>query len=73
MMRRLLLALALLLPAAATATAQAQQNTRPALLQQATAAYDNFETARALDLARTALDPALGPPDSTWVRSLHRP
>lgn len=71
MMRRLLLALALLLPAAATATAQAQQNTRPALLQQATAAYDNFETARALDLARTALDPALGPPDSTWVRSLH--
>lgn len=69
MMRRLLLALALVLPA--TAHAQAQPNTRPALLQQATAAYDNFETARALDLARTALDPAFGPPDSTWVRGLH--
>jgi hypothetical protein len=68
MMRRFLLVLALLLTAGATAQAQ---NTRPALLQQATAAYDNFETTRALELARAALDPALGVPDSAWVRSLH--
>jgi hypothetical protein len=68
MMRRILVVLALLLTAGARAQAQ---NTRPALLQQATAAYDNFETARALDLARAALDPALGAPDSVWVRSLH--
>jgi len=67
-LRRLLALVALLLSVGATAQAQ---NTRPALLQQATAAYDNFETARALDLARAALDPALGAPDSTWVRSLH--
>jgi hypothetical protein len=67
-LRRLLVLVALLLTVGVTAQAQ---NTRPALLQQATAAYDNFETARALDLARAALDPALGAPDSSWVRSLH--
>ena len=67
-MRRIVLVLALLLTASASALAQ---GSRAALLQQATAAYDNFETARALDLARAALDPALGVPDSSWVRSLH--
>ena len=67
-MRRIVLVLALLLTASAPALAQ---DSRVALLQQATAAYDNFETTRALDLARAALDPALGAPDSSWVRSLH--
>lgn len=67
-MRRILSALVLLLLASVPAQAQ---GSRAALLQQATAAYDNFETARALDLARAALDPALGAPDSSWVRSLH--
>ncbi len=68
MMRRFLAAAAALLLLGSAAQAQ---NTRGQLLQQATAAYDNFETARALDLARAALDPALGAPDSAWTRSLH--
>lgn len=67
-MRRTLLVLALLLVGGTSLQAQSQRAT---LLQQATAAYDNFETARALDLARAALDPALGAPDSAWVKSLH--
>ncbi len=67
-MRHLVFLLAVLLSSGASLEAQSPRDT---LLQQATAAYDNFETARALDLARAALDPALGPPDGAWVKSLH--
>lgn len=68
MMRRILAVLALL---CIVGTAAYAQTPRATLLQQATAASDNFETGRAIDLARAALDPALGAPDSTWVRGLH--
>ncbi|MEX2181627.1 MAG: trypsin-like peptidase domain-containing protein [Gemmatimonadaceae bacterium] len=67
-MKRLLLLVALLVVAAPTAGAQGR---RAELLQQATAAYDDFDAARALRLVRTALDPALGPLDTTWVRGVH--
>ncbi len=67
-MKRILAALALLIAVASAAEAQGR---RTELLQQATAAYDDFDPARALRLARTALDPALGPLDSVWVRGVH--
>jgi hypothetical protein len=43
------------------------QVSRGALVQAARTDYDNFETARALDALTAALNPALGPPDSTWA------
>ncbi|MBA3852771.1 MAG: hypothetical protein C0503_00060 [Gemmatimonas sp.] len=51
--------------------ADAQQETRSALLQRATTAYDDFDLARAARLARQAVDPALGPRDSAWTRGVH--
>src|SRR5438093_7260880 len=52
------------------ATAPAQQS-RSELLRSATAAYDDFQPDRALDLLRVAVNPALGPPDTAWVRGVH--
>ena len=68
MMRRILALLALVCAVGMPVRAQTP---RAALLQQASAASDNFETARAIELARAALDPALGAPDSVWVRGVH--
>ncbi|MCC7000595.1 MAG: PEGA domain-containing protein [Gemmatimonadaceae bacterium] len=69
MIRRFALALAVLLSLPAAASAQGA--TRATLLRDATTAYENFESARALELGRAALDPALGAPDSTWARAVH--
>ena len=55
----------LLLPA----TADAQS--RGDLLRQATAELDDFDAPRAIRLARAALNPSLGPLDTTWVRGVH--
>ena len=52
----------------APATAEAQD--RAGLLRQAQAAYDDFDPARAIRIARSALNPALGPLDSTWARGV---
>lgn len=73
MMRRSLALAALLLTTASAAAAQAAQQptSRAALVTQAATAYDNVEPERALQLARAALDPALGGPDTSWVRALH--
>src|SRR5688572_9801214 len=68
-MRRVLSAF-VLLAVVASATA-AQPDTRASLLRQATAALDDFAPDRARDLARAALDPAFGAPDTTWVRGVH--
>jgi hypothetical protein len=68
-MRRVLSAF-VLLAVVASATA-AQQDTRASLLRQATAALDDFAPERARDLARAALDPAFGVPDTLWVRGVH--
>ena len=51
--------------------AQAQQQTRATLLRSATTAYDEFQPDRALDFAKAALDPALGPADTAWTRGVH--
>ena len=74
MMRRSLAVAALLLlapPALSAQNAPAQPANRAALVTQAAAAYENVEPDRALQLARAALDPALGGADTTWVRALH--
>ena len=68
MMRRALYALLVLL--GVSAVAQAQES-RASLVQQARTAYEDFAPARALDLARAALDPALGAPDTVWTRGVH--
>lgn len=44
---------------------------RSELLARATAALDDFDAPRAIRIARAALNPALGPLDSTWVRGVH--
>jgi hypothetical protein len=56
---------------AATSAPLAAQGSRAELLRQATAAYDNFDLAGAARFARTALNPALGPRDTTWARGVH--
>jgi hypothetical protein len=48
------------------ATLQAQ-GTRADMIQQAMAAYDDFESERATALLWTALDPAVGAPDDAWA------
>ncbi|MBX3132002.1 MAG: hypothetical protein KF689_01275 [Gemmatimonadaceae bacterium] len=58
---------ALLLSVPASLEAQS----RSALLQQATAALDDFDAPRAIRLARAALDPSLGPLDADWARGVH--
>lgn len=55
----------------ATGAPLAAQGSRTELLRQATAAYDNFDLAGAARFARTALNPALGPRDTTWTRGVH--
>lgn len=74
MMHRLRSVAALFLLAQAAASAQnapAQPTSRAALVTQAATAYENVEPDRALQFARAALDPALGGPDTSWVRALH--
>lgn len=70
-MKRILLVAALLLSAIALVPASADAQDRGALLRQAQAAYDDFDPPRAIRIARAALDPALGPLDSTWARGVH--
>jgi hypothetical protein len=43
------------------------QGTRADMIQQAMAAYDDFESERATALLWTALDPATGAPDGAWA------
>jgi hypothetical protein len=52
-------------------TAATAQQSRPELLRAAVLAADDFAAERALDLVKAAVNPALGPLDSTWVRSVH--
>lgn len=70
-MRKLLGTLALLVSALSIVPAAAQGQDRTELLRQAQAAYDDFDPPRAIRIARSALDPVLGPLDSTWVRGVH--
>ncbi len=43
------------------------QDTRTQLVRDAEEAYDNFETARAMQLLSVALNPSIGAPDETWA------
>jgi hypothetical protein len=52
-------------------TGAAAQQSRTDLLRSATAAYDDFAPERALDLVKAAVNPALGPADTTWTRGVH--
>ncbi len=70
-MKRILLVAALLVSAIALAPTSVDAQDRGALLRQAQAAYDDFDPPRAIRIARAALDPAIGPLDSTWVRGVH--
>lgn len=70
-MRKILVSLSLLLGALTLAPAVAQGQDRAELLRQAQAAYDDFDAPRAIRIARSALDPVLGPLDSTWARGVH--
>jgi hypothetical protein len=49
----------------------AEAQSRADLLRQATTALDDFDPARAIRLARAALNPQLGPLDTTWARGVH--
>jgi len=69
--KRILLVGALLVSAIALLPMSVDAQDRIALLRQAQTAYDDFDPPRALRIARAALDPALGPLDSTWVRGVH--
>lgn len=51
-------------------TAEAQQS-RAELVRQAVTAADDFAPERALELAKAALNPALGPVDTSWNRGVH--
>ncbi|MDH5643487.1 MAG: hypothetical protein OEY63_04720 [Gemmatimonadota bacterium] len=44
---------------------------RNSMIQSAQEAYDDFQTGRALDLLKAALDPGEGPRDSTWAHGVH--
>src|SRR6185295_19278179 len=68
MIRRI--AIAVLFVATSTSIARAQQS-RAELLRTATAAYDDFAPDRAADLLKVAVNPALGPTDTAWVRGVH--
>jgi len=61
--------LATLLVLAAPTQISAQD--RDQLIRQAQAHYDDFETARALDLLESALVPEEGPRDSLWAHGVH--
>ena len=68
MIRRILPAVVALV--ALTATGEAQQS-RADLLRSASAAYDDFQRDRAIDLLKAALNPSLGTTDTAWVRGAH--
>jgi hypothetical protein len=68
MIRRIATAAVVL--AAWSSTASAQQS-RAELLRTASAAYDDFAPDRAIDLLKAAVNPALGPTDTSWVRGVH--
>lgn len=61
--------LALLVMAALTGTVRAQQ-TRNERIAAAFAAYDNFQSAQALDLLKRAVNPSDGPQDAEWFRAV---
>jgi hypothetical protein len=69
--RHFLGTLALVAAALALVPADVQAQDRAALLQQARAAIDDFDSPRAIRIARSALDPVLGPLDSTWAVGVH--
>jgi len=58
-------ALVTLMFLAASGPARAQE-TREALIRGGIQAYDQFETARAMELLQAGIDPNAGPPDSLW-------
>ena len=60
------LGILLLMAFALPATLHAQ-GTRADMIEQAMAAYDDFESDRATALLWTALDPATGAPDDAWA------
>lgn len=62
---------ALALVAACLLPQSAAAQDRATLISQSRAATDEFDTQRAIRLARAALDPALGPLDSTWSVAVH--
>jgi hypothetical protein len=71
-MRRLIASSLLVLSVVGIAAGTvAAQDTRASLMRQATQAYDDFAPERARELARAALDPALGAPDTLWARGVH--
>ena len=51
--------------------ATAESQSRADLLRQTAAALDDFDAPGAIRLARAALNPALGPLDTAWVRGVH--
>ena len=51
--------------------ASLEAQSRADLLRQAQAALDDFDATRAIRLARSAVNPTLGPLDSTWARGVH--
>jgi hypothetical protein len=56
----------LLLISLGSAVPLAAQQTRDDMIRAANRAYQDFETARALELLNSALDPSRGPADSLW-------
>jgi len=69
-MRLCRLALVTLFAFAIAPTAHAQQ-VRNELIRNAQQAYDNFESARALDLLRVGVNPGIGATDSVWASGVH--
>ena len=61
--------LAFLAAAALTGALRAQQ-TRNERIAAAFAAYDNFQSAQALDLLKRAVNPSEGPQDAEWFRAV---
>jgi hypothetical protein len=66
MIRRLVFAVVAIAASTTSATAQS----RAELLRTASAAYDDFAPQRAIDLLKAAVNPALGPTDTAWVRGV---
>lgn len=63
---RCCVALVTLMVLAASGSARAQE-TRDALIRGGIQAYDQFETARAMEFLQAGIDPNAGPPDSLWA------
>ena len=51
----------------ATAGSAGAQESRESLIRGGIQAYDQFETARAVELLQAGIDPNAGPPDSLWT------